>query len=569
MKRAVCLASIVFALAVVNSALVAAPADAADRRPSAAAPTASIAGPWSALGANGAGDGALNGKVDAMAVSGDDVYVGGSFTNAGGVPGANFIARWDGARWFRVGAPGAINDQVQAIAVAGSGIYIGGRFIDAGGVATADYVAKWNGSSWAALGSNPSGGGALRNWVQALDVNGTDVYVGGSFKNAAGVPQADYVAKWNGTTWSALGSDVGGTDGAIAPATVAPSPIVFALARSGTDLYVGGGFINVAGTAEADYVAKWNGSAWSALGSDFTNNGAIESPSVVYALAMSGTDLYVGGSFNDPPGISPDSDNVALWNGTAWSPLGTNLDQSDGAIQGSVDSLAVVGADVYVGGDFFDGGGLPAADRIARWDGSGWSALGSGGPDGGALNDFVGALTASPSGADLYAAGGFTDAASLGKADHVALWGPHVVVRHPDARVRVGTAAYAGDDVYNTTASGQARTGDAPAGHSVAFGISIQNDGSDADRIAVKGTGAASSAYTVRYFRGSTDVTGLIVAGTYRTSSLAPGHAATLTVKVTVASTAGAGSSVSRLVTAISVGDASRKDAVRFTAARS
>ena len=37
----------------------------------------------------------MNATVNALAVSGNSLYVGGSFTNAGGVP-ANYIARWDG-----------------------------------------------------------------------------------------------------------------------------------------------------------------------------------------------------------------------------------------------------------------------------------------------------------------------------------------------------------------------------------------------------------------------------------------------------------------------------------------
>ena len=41
---------------------------------------------------------------------------------------------------------------------------------------------------------------------------------------------------------------------------------VYALAVSGTDLYAGGHF-TTAGGVTANYIAKWDGSAWSALGS--------------------------------------------------------------------------------------------------------------------------------------------------------------------------------------------------------------------------------------------------------------------------------------------------------------
>ena len=56
---------------------------------------------------------------------------------------------------------------------------------------------------------------------------------------------------------------------------------------SGSDLYAGGGFTTAGGIA-ANYIAKWNGSSWSALGSGMNGD-------CVYALAVSGSDLYAGG----------------------------------------------------------------------------------------------------------------------------------------------------------------------------------------------------------------------------------------------------------------------------------
>src|SRR5437016_5069875 len=70
-------------------------------------------------------------------------------------------------------------------------------------------------------------------------------------------------------------------------------------------------------------------------------------------------------------------------------------------MNGEVDALAVLGSDLYAGGEFTTAGGS-AANRIAKWDGSSWSALGSG------MNGTVVALALS--GSDLYAGGGFTTA---------------------------------------------------------------------------------------------------------------------------------------------------------------
>src|ERR1019366_1654117 len=111
---------------------------------------------------------------------------------------------------------------------------------------------------------------------------------------------------------------------------------------------------------------QWDGSAWSALGSGMDHT--------VYALAMNGTDLYAGGQFNWAGAVS--ANYVAKWDGSAWSPLGSGLGASDGSPR-CVYALAVSGTNLYVGGEFTTAGGV-TANNIAKWDGNAWSALGSG-----------------------------------------------------------------------------------------------------------------------------------------------------------------------------------------------
>lgn len=91
---------------------------------------------------------------------------------------------------------------------------------------------------------------------------------------------------------------------------------------------------------------------------------------VVYAIAVDGTDVYVGGNFTDAGG-NPEADNIARWDGSSWHALGTGL-------KGTVFSIVVSNGQVYAGGRFTDAGENALADHIARWDGHLWQALRTG-----------------------------------------------------------------------------------------------------------------------------------------------------------------------------------------------
>lgn len=307
------------------------------------------------------------GYVSAIAHSGTDLYIGGHFTQVGGVK-ANNIARWNTVthQWSALGSgisgPG-YNPQIRAIVVNGSDVYIGGDFDTAGGV-TANYIARWDTTTntWHTLGSGISNG--LDRPVQTLVVSGNTLYVGGQFSNAGGAP-ARGLAAWNinAQTWNSIGNGVeNGVHG-----------YVFALALNGSDLYVGGGF-DRAGTITATNVARWNtsSSTWFALGRG-TNN---DNYPYVQSMIMSGTQLYIGGQFTSVSDgvITTTVNNVAAWSTTqhTWSALGAGLSGVD--VFTGATSLALGPNGVYVTGHFTQAGSTPV-HNIARWTGSQWLAL--------------------------------------------------------------------------------------------------------------------------------------------------------------------------------------------------
>jgi trimeric autotransporter adhesin len=157
--------------------------------------------------------------------------------------------------------------------VSGSTVYAGGEFTTAGGSAATN-IAQWNGTSWSPLGSGLSGG-QYGSDVSALAVSGSTLYAGGFFTTAGSDTNANYIAQWNGSSWSGLGSGM--------------NSYVWALAVSGSTVYAGGDFTTAGSDTNANYIAQWNGSSWSALGSGMNSD--------VEALALSGSTLYAGGDF--------------------------------------------------------------------------------------------------------------------------------------------------------------------------------------------------------------------------------------------------------------------------------
>ncbi|MFN8472230.1 MAG: hypothetical protein U0822_08580 [Anaerolineae bacterium] len=339
---------------------------------------------WSPMGSG------LNGTILAMAIDGHgNVYVGGSFSS----PGAN-IAMWNGSSWTSLGSGlTGLGASVNALAVDGQGnVYVGGTFTTAGGV-PANRIAKWDGTTWSAMGSG------MNNVVNALAVDGTgNVYAGGAFTTAGGVT-VNSIARWDGTAWSAL------TMGA----KVGVDNSVYALAFDGSgNLYAGGDFSN-AGTVAANRVAKWNGTAWVALGTAAANGAT----GTVRAIVVDSGNVYMGGLFSTIGG-SISASHIAVWNGTNWSALGSGTAAIPGISSADIYALALNGrGKLFAAGSFGSAGGL-VANRIAQWDGTAWTTLGQG------ADGIVSALLYDHS-RGLYAAGSFTHAGGL-PVNYVARW---------------------------------------------------------------------------------------------------------------------------------------------------
>ncbi|MFO1010505.1 MAG: hypothetical protein U1F29_10625 [Planctomycetota bacterium] len=264
-------------------------------------------------------------------------------------PIAPSVALFDGVQWTHPTTSGFTLYSVESLAGfdAGSGseLYAGCGVYDSLNQFHSRVV-RWNGTQWSNAGGDNDG--IVHALVAFDDGSGSALYAGGQFSNIGGVPMA-HVARWNGTAWSPVGAGHAG--------------IVYDLAAfddgSGTKLYAAGG--------GAEPVVLWDGVSWSPVGAP-VGGGA------VFALEVfddgTGPALYAAGALTSP------GNSIARWNGTSWSAVGGGMD-------GWVRDLAVVddgtggGPALYATGEFTHADGLPA-NRVARWDGVQWSAVGSG-----------------------------------------------------------------------------------------------------------------------------------------------------------------------------------------------
>ena len=400
---------------------------------------------WSTLGSG------TDAPIRSAAVlANGDLVVSGFFSSAGGVPAAG-VARWNGSSWSAMGSQGNLRDLVAApdgeiyglnpapVRWNGSAWQPIGSFqlvLDTTRLAVLpnselilvglamlngqlQRLLRWNGTTWSPMVLPP----IVPNVAEvAIAPNGDVLLVGGTtiqrwdgatwsaVAELAGIvgllvlPNGDLVAassfsiyyttrllRWTGSSWAPLG---GGTDGPVDKVLVLPDGSRIAC-----------GWFRWIGGVAADRIARWDGATWSPLGLGFPAANA----NLYLAVAMPNGDLVVGGHFTSAGGVA--ARQIARWDGTAWSALGTPGLEGPSVYVGEL--LALPNGDLIVGGRFTHAGGSPAAN-IARWDGVGWSPLGSG------ADDVVTGLVALPNG-DIVASGAFTTIGGVA-VDHVARW---------------------------------------------------------------------------------------------------------------------------------------------------
>ncbi len=367
--------------------------------------------------------GLANGYVYASSMDGSGgLYVAGTFADAGPTTSVNNIARWSTGTgsWSALGsATCGVTGTAYALALDSSkNLYVGGSLTAAGTTTTVNNIALYNSTAntWSPLtdtGSNVGVGDAM-SAINALALNSSGkLYVGGSFAKAGGI-SANNIALWDPTarTWSALGS---GTDNGV-------SGFVNAMVLdSSGNLYVAGSF-STAGGKRVNSIAKWNGTTWSALGAgDYpgANSGVLSSggsAGTINALAFdSNGKLYVGGLFSYAGGTLVNS--VAVWDGSVWCALTTpsGIVGVSGTTPNVYALAQAANGGMYLGGYFT----LPGGSRFGQWvtDQDDISLSATSVPENSAAGTVVGTLTTKGAASAVYTLSG-TDAGKFTISGH-------------------------------------------------------------------------------------------------------------------------------------------------------
>lgn len=291
--------------------------------------------PWTA---------ATDAEVIALVVSGDTVYVGGSFLSVGGQARSR-IAALDASTAAVLPWSPVMDKPVRALAVSATTLYAGGEFTKVGATKRSKLAAFSLPSGALDTGWQPKADGKVN--ALALGADGARVYVGGAFLSVNGRSDYPYLAAVDPTT--------GQVDTAFTPNSLAK---ILALRADSRALYAGQ-------AGPGGHLVIWNldGSLQRPI---YQTDGDVQTVSVDGDSVFGGghfTNYCVGNTGSGAPFKCVQNLErrklleVSLSTGdvTSWAPV---LDSPFGAISSVVDPVT---HDLWVGGDFTHVSGQPVA----------------------------------------------------------------------------------------------------------------------------------------------------------------------------------------------------------------
>jgi len=298
----------------------------------------------------------VNGSVNSICAFNDELYVAGNFTKAGSVDVASGFAKWNGNTWLSVAnIVGTINSCV----VYNDELYVAGNFTSIDFVPCTN-VAKFNGTSWSAIGSTPKE-------IYKLKVIGSDLFALSYYNTNETVNSGIFIL--NSETWNTFDLSIplgknepyNSTENFIRINDIEKYGVnyfsaisnIFALAVYSNKLIAGGRF-DIQGIS---VLKQYDNNSWTTFGGGIPLelNGS-SNASIVYSLNVYNNELYVAGLFNrigsldKNLGLSVNS--IAKWNGQIWSNFNYNESVSNIKTIFNYESELNIKSGTYIGGSF-------------------------------------------------------------------------------------------------------------------------------------------------------------------------------------------------------------------------
>jgi hypothetical protein len=285
-------------------------------------------------------------------------------TSPTSVSAVSSINKWDGSSWSSLAVPNSGGSLTDFLVTSSGDIYVSGNFSTLDGVSVTGGIARWNGSTWLPLGTGLTSG-IYTGFAYAMAWTGSTLFVIGSFTHAGGTA-VNHIAAWNGTSWSALGTGLNNYQDA------AYRPVL--TYDSATSMLYAGGRFTTAGGVTVNRIAKWNGTSWSALGSGTVGvgNGTVNA---IYVGASN--KVYVGGAFDSVGGTTRHCVAIWDSGTNVWSDWGSATTFEERRTRGPLYTIKESGGNIYVGfqGIALDQN-TPKPESLYKWNGTSWLSCG-------------------------------------------------------------------------------------------------------------------------------------------------------------------------------------------------
>ncbi|TVQ75507.1 MAG: hypothetical protein EA380_10705, partial [Phycisphaeraceae bacterium] len=316
--------------------------------------------------------------ITELAVYEDALYVNDS-PDAPSSSGAlgEWISKWDGASWTSVGEGWSTNPVSHMIVFDGGEgpeLYaISGFFRDPADQTVSRFIARWNGSEWRPLGPQIAIGTSSSSKMAVVqEPDGAKLYVIGNHgwarnEDLVQVPGTNRIAKWDGTTWSAVGTGLFGTSGSQTPRRIA---VLDRADASHPTVYLVGDSLRISAESSGHPLVAWDGTEWSEV--------PVPANSYIDRIAVfddgQGPKLYAVGTIR----ITPEQCvPIARLEGSTWVPVLNGLIPS---CSGSHELVPLEDADglaLYIFG-IPTGASNIATTGPVRWDGENVELFGGG-----------------------------------------------------------------------------------------------------------------------------------------------------------------------------------------------